>query len=225
MKEAQQNGFNAEVCLRAIGLLTGISEQPDVDICACEQGITRVILGDRLEETPAASNAVVLTLSEVCSPSTTPDENGGIAVADSHLLDDRTDVPVRISLSQGQEKVSPAEVLALRHAQQAVHEIAEYLRGERQQFSVSLAPAPTSPFTARVHEAIATIPYGHRVTYAELAEILGQAGATRAVGTACGKNPLPIIVPCHRVVRADGSLGHYTGGDAIKAGLLARESG
>lgn len=186
-----------EVRLRVRSLLRGITEYPDVDICATDQGITRVIVGDRQEESAP--------LSAVLEASTTEAEQ------DAALI--------------GGHGNDAASMLALHYAYEAAREIAQYLRGERDFFSVSLAPASTSPFTMSVHEAISTIPYGQRWTYAELASAVGKPGAMRAVGTACGKNPLPILVPCHRVVRADGTPGHYTGGDAIKVGLLALESG
>lgn len=187
-----------EIRLRVTGLLKGIVTPPDVEIWACEQGVTRVILGDRLSATPDPLTRILE--APPTDSSWAPHLEGIVGDVDAG---DR----------------------ASRHAVQAAQEIRDYLRGSRDSFSVPLAPAPTSPFTMRVHEAIATIPYGQRWTYAELATALGNPGATRAVGTACGKNPLPILVPCHRVVRADGSLGRYTGGDAIKGALLALETG
>ncbi|WP_175957353.1 methylated-DNA--[protein]-cysteine S-methyltransferase [Schaalia sp. Marseille-Q2122] len=204
MNAHQAAGASLEVRVRVRGLLAGIIAQADVEICANAQGVTRVILGDRLPTVPKAPT-ILIDAPDVKVPS-------GCFTAGS--------TNAREGLS-----AQPDEARAWHHARQAAEEIADYLRGERQHFTVPLSPASTSPFTASVHEAIATIPYGQRRTYADLAAALGNAGATRAVGTACGKNPLPILVPCHRVVRADGTLGRYTGGDGIKVALLALEGG
>ena len=200
---SQTNGApQQEVRLRVLGLLRGISEQADVEICASERGITRVILGDKVTLTPAADTAIMSAPTHSSAVPRVPEGEE--------------------NLGEGGHAFTTTDT-ALRYAHQAAQEIAEYLHSEREHFSVPLTPTPTSAFTTSVHEAIAAIPYGQRLTYAELAHALGKPGATRAVGTACGKNPLPILVPCHRVVRADGSLGRYTGGDAIKGALLAIE--
>lgn len=206
-----------EVHVRVRGLLSGVSEQPDVEIWAGEQGVTRVVLGDNVLSSPIPAETVPDT------PGT--DRSAGGSGSEYGIC---TEVNGQKKISwqpQAVPEMPEGAALALRYARQAAQEIADYLGGGRQRFSVPLAPASTSPFTASVHEAIATIPYGQRWTYAQLAAALGNAGATRAVGTACGKNPLPILVPCHRVVRADGTLGRYTGGDGIKVALLALEGG
>lgn len=78
-------------------------------------------------------------------------------------------------------------------------------------------------FEAAVWNALRTIPWGHTASYAEVASMIGRPKAARAVGNACGKNPLPIIIPCHRVLNADGRLGGYTGGVEIKIALLKIE--
>jgi methylated-DNA-[protein]-cysteine S-methyltransferase len=98
----------------------------------------------------------------------------------------------------------------------------EYFCGTRRVFSLPLAPAGTA-FQLTVWEALRAIPYGHTVSYAELARRLGNAGSARAVGLANGANPLPIIVPCHRVIGADGSLTGFGGGLYIKRALLSLE--
>ncbi|MER3400213.1 MAG: cysteine methyltransferase [Thermoflexus sp.] len=107
-------------------------------------------------------------------------------------------------------------------AAQALAQILAYLRRERTVFTVPLAPEGTS-FQRRVWVETAQIPYGQTRTYAELARRLGRPGATRAVGQALGANPLPLLIPCHRVIAADGRLGGYTGGVHVKRWLLALE--
>jgi len=107
-------------------------------------------------------------------------------------------------------------------AAQALAQILEYLRGGRKTFTVPLDPEGT-PFQRRVWAETARIPYGQTVTYRELARRIGQPGAARAVGQALGANPLPILIPCHRVIAADGRLGGYTGGRYLKEWLLRLE--
>jgi methylated-DNA-[protein]-cysteine S-methyltransferase len=105
---------------------------------------------------------------------------------------------------------------------EAARQLDQYFAGRRREFDVALAPAGT-PFRLAVWEALRTIPYGRTISYAELARRAGRPGAFRAVGQANGANPLAIVVPCHRVVAADGGLGGYGGGLAIKQQLLAIE--
>jgi methylated-DNA-[protein]-cysteine S-methyltransferase len=104
----------------------------------------------------------------------------------------------------------------------AVGQLREYFAGERTAFDVEVAPAG-SPFQRRVWEALRRIPFGATVGYGELAAQLGVPGSARAVGRANATNPLPIIVPCHRVIGADGSLTGYAGGLEMKIALLRRE--
>lgn len=106
---------------------------------------------------------------------------------------------------------------------QARQELQEYFEGVRKCFSVPLAPRG-SGFQLRAWQALRGIPYGSRVSYQAQARELGVAGAVRATGTANGRNPIAIIVPCHRVVRSDGTIGGYAGGVELKAKLLELES-
>lgn len=101
-------------------------------------------------------------------------------------------------------------------------QLAEYFAGERTSFDVPLAPRGT-PFQTRVWDALTTIPYGVVRSYGELARMLGKPAASRAVGTANAKNPISIIVPCHRVIAASGELTGYAGGLAAKQWLLDHE--
>jgi methylated-DNA-[protein]-cysteine S-methyltransferase len=104
----------------------------------------------------------------------------------------------------------------------AVRELGEYFAGARRTFTVALAPRGT-PFQLSVWQALRAIPYGETLSYGELARRLGNPTGARAVGLANGANPLPIIVPCHRVIGADGSLTGFGGGLATKRALLALE--
>ncbi|KAB1641903.1 methylated-DNA--[protein]-cysteine S-methyltransferase [Gulosibacter chungangensis] len=111
-----------------------------------------------------------------------------------------------------------------RHLDQAERELREYFAGEREQFTVTLDwSQATSGFTGEVQRALAEIPYGQTCSYGEMADRLGHPRAARAVGTACSKNPLPIFSACHRVVKSDGSVGFYGGGEAMKHELLELE--
>ena len=100
-------------------------------------------------------------------------------------------------------------------------EIEEYLAGERREFAVPFHIRVT-PFQFKVLEAVSAIPYGATATYREIAERLGSPSAARAVGAACAANPIPLVIPCHRVVGSSG-LGGYGGGPALKRKLLEHE--
>jgi methylated-DNA-[protein]-cysteine S-methyltransferase len=106
--------------------------------------------------------------------------------------------------------------------QQAADELGEYFSGARVDFDVPLDPRGTA-FQLAAWSALRTIPYGETVSYGEQAKRLGDAGKARAVGAANGRNPLPIIVPCHRVVGANGHLTGFGGGIESKAWLLDHE--
>lgn len=104
----------------------------------------------------------------------------------------------------------------------AERQIQEYLRGERREFTVPFYFTGTD-FQKAVWSAVAKIPYGETWCYDEIAFAVGNPKARQAVGTAVGKNPLPLLIPCHRVIRKDGSLGHYAYGEDVKAELLRLE--
>jgi methylated-DNA-[protein]-cysteine S-methyltransferase len=101
-------------------------------------------------------------------------------------------------------------------------QLAEYFAGERTGFDLPAAPRGT-PFQHRVWDALKEIPFGATVTYGELAERIGRPTAARAVGLANGRNPLSIVVPCHRVVGSGGVLTGYAGGLDVKRRLLEHE--
>ncbi len=107
---------------------------------------------------------------------------------------------------------------------QARKELEEYFEGKRLVFRLPLDLDQGTPFQRRVWRALIEIPYGHTVTYKEVAHSIGQPSALRAVGAAAGANPLPVVIPCHRVVGAGGRLGGYSGGLDVKTRLLELES-
>jgi methylated-DNA-[protein]-cysteine S-methyltransferase len=109
------------------------------------------------------------------------------------------------------------------HLRAAVAQLSEYFAGRRTSFDLTLAPRGTA-FQCSVWWALADIPYGRTVSYAELARAVGRPRAFRAVGQANGANPLPIVLPCHRVIASGGSIGGYGGGVDMKRSLLALES-
>lgn len=106
---------------------------------------------------------------------------------------------------------------------EAARQLEAYFAGELRDFDLPLRPSGT-PFQLTVWEALRRIPYGATVSYGELAASIGRPGAARAVGSANHHNPLPIVLPCHRVIGADGTLTGYAGGLGIKTALLAVES-
>ena len=103
-------------------------------------------------------------------------------------------------------------------------QLAAYFSGELREFVLPLRPAGT-PFELAVWEALRHIPYGETVSYGELAARLGRPGAARAVGRANALNPLPVVIPCHRVIGAYGTLTGYSGGLSVKRMLLRLEAG
>ena len=103
-----------------------------------------------------------------------------------------------------------------------ITQLREYFAGKRTTFDLELAMQGT-PFQLAVWNELRKIPYGHTISYAELAHRIGKPSAVRAVGAANGANPIPVIVPCHRVIGANGSLTGYGGGIERKQWLLALE--
>ena len=120
--------------------------------------------------------------------------------------------PERLSIDEG-----PSDVL-----DRAEQQLAEYFAGDRQDFDLPLEPEGTA-FQLSVWQVLRTIPYGQTISYGEQARRLGDANKARAVGGANGKNPLSIVVPCHRVIGASGALTGFGGGISVKESLLRLE--
>jgi methylated-DNA-[protein]-cysteine S-methyltransferase len=105
---------------------------------------------------------------------------------------------------------------------EAKQQLREYFEGRRQGFTLPVAPGGTA-FQQRVWQELQKIPWGTTTTYREIAQRIGQPTAVRAVGSANGRNPVSIVIPCHRVIGSDGSLTGYAGGIATKRRLLQHE--
>lgn len=127
-------------------------------------------------------------------------------------------------LSALAERISPRILASPERLQAATAQISEYFAGTRHGFDLPLDLRLTAGFRRSVVEHLTDIGYGSTATYAAVAALAGSPGAVRAVGTACALNPLPVVVPCHRVVRSDGSTGGYRGGPDAKRLLLNLEA-
>lgn len=128
-------------------------------------------------------------------------------------------------LEQLAASVSPRVLAAPRMLDEPRRELDQYFAGRRRQFELPLDWRLTRGFGRRVLEATARIPYGATATYKQMATEAGNARAYRAAGNALGSNPIPIVVPCHRILHSGGGLGGYTGGLERKRVLLAVEGG
>ena len=125
------------------------------------------------------------------------------------------------------EKLEDAGIEIVEDAERTAEvrrQLAEYFAGDRREFDLELAPEGT-PFERSVWEALRAIPFGETRSYSEIAAAIGHPGAARAVGRANGANPIPIVVPCHRVIGANGSLTGFGGGMENKSRLLELEGG
>ncbi len=121
------------------------------------------------------------------------------------------------------ERISPRVLEAPARLDRARRELEDYFEGRLRDFDLPLDWRLSRDFRRRVLRAIDRIPYGQTRTYTEVATRAGNARAVRAAGSACGSNPIPIVVPCHRVLRTGGALGGYGGGLPMKRALLELE--
>ena len=132
--------------------------------------------------------------------------------------------PAADALSSLAEKVSPRILHAPARLDAVARQLDEYFAGERRSFDVPLDLRLASGFRRAVLDHLPDIAYGRTASYAEVAAAAGSPRAVRAVGTACARNPVPVVVPCHRVVLSDGSMGRYAGGAEAKRTLLTLEA-
>lgn len=152
-------------------------------------------------------------------------------VGDVVVVFDGSDV---VAVRTGDERTA-LESLARRHrivcepdpapAEHVARQFDEYFAGERREFDLPLSWRLTSGFAREALQRVCDIPYGETASYGEVAAMAGRPRAARAVGTACRTTPFSIVVPVHRVVRADGSLGEYGGNEAVKRFLVDLEYG
>jgi methylated-DNA-[protein]-cysteine S-methyltransferase len=132
--------------------------------------------------------------------------------------------PLESVLDQLADGVSPRVLSYPRRLDEARRELDEYFAGKREQFELAVDWRLSHPgFYRKVLRATAKVPFGEVITYSQAAQRAGSPRAFRAAGTALGSNPIPIVVPCHRVVRAGGELGNYGGGPEMKRFLLELE--
>ena len=176
---------------------------------------------DSLVERAAADGLLDVAYATVDSPlgplvvASTP---RGLARVAYTLSESRDDV-----LEDMARRLSPRMLEAPGRLDDARRELDEYFEGERTDFDLPIDWVLTKGFTTRVLRATAKVGFGHTTTYAEVATRAGSPRAMRAAGNSLGSNPMPIVVPCHRVLRTGGALGGYTGGLERKEFLLRLE--
>jgi len=135
-----------------------------------------------------------------------------------------TEAVVAIRLLPGEMEAVAGPLLAEARCHAGRRQVEEFLAGERRDFDLVYRLQGTE-FQQKVWREMLRLPYGETATYGDLAKALGQPGANQAVGLACGANPLPLVVPCHRVVAGGGKMGGFSGGLPTKRWLLDLESG
>lgn len=128
-------------------------------------------------------------------------------------------------LTELAEQIGPRVLESPARLDEAARQLEAYLGGSRARFDLAVDLRLASGFRREVLQFLATTAYGSTYSYGEVAVAVGRPRAVRAVGTACARNPVPVVVPCHRVVRSDGSQGGYLGGEHAKALLLDLEHG
>ena len=187
--------------------------------CADPETLER--LHSRLEEAAHQEGLLDVAYTVVDSPVgpllLAATEKGLVRVA--YACEDHDDVLDQLAI-----KISPRVLRSPMRLDAAAREIDEYFAGTRRAFDLNLDLSLSSGFRQLVQRHLPDIPYGHTESYQDVARIVGNPKAVRAVGTACAKNPLPVVVPCHRVLRTDGTLGGYVGGLAAKTALLELEA-
>ena len=145
-------------------------------------------------------------------------EHGALAVVA------RGDHLVRICFECSPDDISASIMRSYPEAKQSsnlltkegLKQLTEYFLGQRRIFNMPLADDSLTPFACRVHQALLKVPYGTVVSYGDLAVVAGSPKAARAVGGVMSSNPFPLVVPCHRVVNADGRIGHYSAAHGAK---------
>lgn len=121
------------------------------------------------------------------------------------------------------DAISPRILRSPKRLRQVAQQLDAYFEGTRRHFDIAFDMRLSHGFRREVLQALQRIDYGATASYADVAFDTGRPRAVRAVGTACGMNPLPVVIPCHRVIRSDGSLGQYGGGTDVKRALLELE--
>jgi len=193
---------------------------PDYFGSAADPG-TLTRLRDRLEQAAEAEGLLDIAFTTVDSPvgllllAATP--KGLLRVA--YDIEDHDRV-----LDTLARQISPRVLRAPKRLDVAARELDEYFQGQRRSFDLPLDRSLSKGFRLLVQQHLPAIGYGQTRSYRQVAELVGNPKAVRAVGTACATNPLPVVVPCHRVLRSDGTVGQYAGGPAAKNTLLNLEA-
>jgi methylated-DNA-[protein]-cysteine S-methyltransferase len=197
------------------------STDPVFDLVTRDEAATMAHLHDQLVAAADADRLLDVAYRTVDSPVGTlllaATDQGLVRIA--YRLENHDQVLQTLS-----ERVSPRVLHAPRRLDQAARQLAEYFAGERRDFVLPLDFRLAHGFRREVLARLVMIDYGRTETYSQVAAATGHPRAVRAVGTACATNPLPVIVPCHRVLRSDGKLGGYVGGLPSKAALLSLEA-
>ena len=176
---------------------------------------------ERLRERAAAEGLLDVAYASTDSPF------GALLLARTPLGLVRLALPsedVEATLADLAERISPRVLEAPAQLDEERRELEDYFAGRRHTFELPIDWQLSHGFLLRARQGIAAIPYGETRTYTDLARQAGNERAVRAAGSACSRNPIPLVVPCHRVVRSDGSPGLYAGGVEMKKRLLAMES-
>lgn len=189
-----------------------VAEPPLVRLPAAAERRRRVPAWTATVESPVGPLVLAATEDGLCE----------VAFARSRTPEAVRDLLRERGLSPRPKGSAPPETVAAT-LDRAAGQLGEYFSGRRQGFDLPLDFRGVTPFTRSVLEATADVGFGHLDTYRGIAGRIGKPGATRAVGNALGRNPLPVVVPCHRIVRSGGGMGGYTGGLWIKERLLAHE--
>jgi methylated-DNA-[protein]-cysteine S-methyltransferase len=196
--------LDIEKALRATAARTGASD-------AAAAGFVRRAADEGLIDVAYAH--VDSPLGRLLAAST---EKGLVRLSYPHFDEDET-------LQKLADDVSPRVIESPARLDDVRRELDEYFEGRRSQFGVALDWSPMADFQSRILKATVAIPFGRHASYGEVAERAGNPRAYRAAGTALGRNPIPIVIPCHRVWAAGGKLGGYTGGLERKRALLELE--
>jgi len=197
-----------------------VTQNPDpTDMTDTTDTLAR--LRQRLERTAEAEGLLDVAYTTVDSPvgelllAATP--KGLLRIA--YAVEDHDRVLDTLS-----QRLSPRVLRAPKRLDPAARELDEYFGGQRQVFDLPLDLSLSKGFRLLVQQYLPRIGYGQTRTYGQVAELVGNPKAVRAVGTACATNPLPLVVPCHRVLRGDGTTGGYVGGPEAKMRLLSLEA-